>query len=80
MVVVSVPNFSSNLSSSSFMVLVRYFSVRGGLEFVALLMAWILSAIASLTSACASRIAVLLGSVPSMLPRCGIKSMRRLRM
>jgi len=34
---------------------------------VALLMAWILSAIASRTGACANHIAVLLGSMPLML-------------
>ena len=39
MVVVSVQNFSSNLSSNSFMVLVMYFSVMSGLAFVALPMA-----------------------------------------
>lgn len=38
---------------------------------MALLMAWILSAIASRTGACASQIAVLLGSVPLMLPVVG---------
>ena len=43
-------------------------------------MAWIFSAMASRTGAWASRIAVLLGSMPSMLPRCGMKSMQRPRM
>ena len=51
------------------------FSVTSGLGLMALFIAWILSAIASLTGACARRIAVLLGSVPSMFPRCGMKSM-----
>ena len=39
MLVVSVPNFSSNLSSKSLMVLARCFSVRVGLEWAALLIA-----------------------------------------
>jgi hypothetical protein len=50
-VVESDPNFSSNLSSKSFMVFVRYFSVRRGLGLVALPIAWILSAITSRTGA-----------------------------
>ena len=38
-VVVSEPNFSSSFSSNSFMVFVRYFSVKSGLGLVALPMA-----------------------------------------
>ena len=79
-VVVSDPIFSSSLSSNSRMVLVRYFSVMSGLALVALFLAWILYAMTSRTGAWANRIAVLLGSDPSMLPPCGIKSMRRPRM
>ena len=74
--VVSVPNFSSSLSSRSFMDLERCRSVTRGLELVVLCIAWTLSAMASRTGAWARRMAVLLGSVPSMLPRCGMKSMR----
>ena len=77
---VSDPNFSSSLSSNSRMVLARYFSVMVGLALVALFMAWTLSAMTSRTGAWAKRMAVLLGSDPSMLPQCGIKSMRRPRM
>ena len=79
-VVESEPNLSSSLSSNSFMTLVRYRSVMSGLRLVAFPIACILSAMASRAGACASRIAILLGSDPSMLPRCGMKSIRRPRM
>ena len=75
-VVERVPDFSSSLSSNSFMVLERYISVTIGLELAILFTAWILSAMASLAGAWARRIAVLLGTVSSMLPRCGMKSTR----
>ena len=49
--VLRLQNFSSNLSSNSFMVLVRYFLVMSGLALVALPIAWIFSVIASFTGA-----------------------------
>ena len=51
--------------------------MMSGLTLVAFPMACIFSAIASRTGAWASQIDVSLGSVPSMLPRCRMKSMRR---
>ena len=79
-VVVMVPNFSLSLSSRSFMNLERCFSVTNMLELVALFIAWTLFATVSFMDACARRIAVLLGFVPSMFPRCGMKSMCLLSM
>ena len=76
----SEPNLSSSLSSNFFMVLVRYRSVMNGLRLVAFSIACILSAMASRAGAWARQIAVLLGSEPSMLPRCRMKSIRRPRM
>ena len=45
------------------------------LGLVTLFMAWILSAIASLTDACTRHIVILLGSISSIFPWCGMKSM-----
>lgn len=51
-VAMKMPNFSSNLSSSFFMILVRCFWMMSRLELVILFMAWILSAIASVMGVC----------------------------
>ena len=77
--VVSEPNFSSSFSSNYFMIRVRNFSVMRGLGLGTFSIAWTFSARASRVEAWASRIAVVLGSDPSILPWCGIKSMSRPR-
>ena len=80
MLLVRVVSLLSIVSANSLMVLVKSFSETSGEDAVVLLMAWIFCAITSRTGAWASRMAVWLGAVPSILPLCGTKSTRRPRM
>ena len=74
-VVIKVPNVLSSLSSRSFMVFVRCFLVISGLRSMTLFIACIFSAIASITRACARRMAVLVEFVLLIFLRCDMKSM-----
>lgn len=75
MLFVRVVSLSSTVATKSLIVLVNSFSETKGDE-VALCIAWAFCARTSRTGACASRIAVGFGEVPSMLPLCGKKSTR----
>ena len=74
MLLVRVVSLPLTISTSSLMVLVKNFSETSGDDAAVLLIAWAFWAMTSRTGACASRIAVGFGSVPSMLPLCGMKS------
>ena len=77
---VRVVSLSSTVATKSLMVLVKTFSESKGEETAVLCMAWAFWARTYRTGACANRIAVGFGAVPSMLPLCGKKSTRLPRM
>ena len=65
------------VSVSSFKALLKSFSDTSGVDAAVLDIAWAFWAMTSRTGAWASRMAVGLGSEPSMLALCGTKSTRR---